>query len=163
MLSIGRHTDYAARLVLHLASLGDDVQVTIREVAEQRELPMPFVRRLVSQLTQANILTTVRGSGGGIRLARPAAEISLLDIVEAMEGGVTLNRCVHGAQGCPLAGRCPIHCIWDAANRTLKESLSAARFDVLARTPEHVAAHRHFLSSPTKRTPGAGRCLATSH
>jgi Rrf2 family protein len=151
MLAIGRHTDYAARLVLHLAALGDDVQVTIREVAEERLLPMPFIRRLIRQLTEARILTTVRGAGGGIRLARPAREISLLDIVEAMEGGVALNRCVSGVEGCPLAGSCPIQCVWTAVNRQVKESLSAARFDALARSPKHMAVHLQLHSSAAKR------------
>jgi Rrf2 family protein len=141
MLSIGRHTDYAARLVLHLAALGDNMQVTIREVARDRLLPIPFVRRLISELTRANILTAVRGAGGGIRLARPAAEISLLDVVEAMEGGVALNRCVHDATACPLIGRCPIHCAWNTVNQQLKESLSSVRFDTLARDPKHKTAH----------------------
>jgi Rrf2 family protein len=151
MLSIGRHTDYAARLILHLAALGDDVQVTIREVAAERLLPMPFVRRLISQLTKAKILTATRGAHGGIRLARPAAEISLLDIVEAMEGGVALNRCVDDAKACPLAGRCPIHCIWIGVNRQLKDSLSAVRFDALARTPQHITAHLKLHTSAAKR------------
>ncbi|HLP03467.1 MAG TPA: Rrf2 family transcriptional regulator [Opitutaceae bacterium] len=151
MISIGRHTDYAARLILHLAALGDDVQVTIREVAAERLLPMPFVRRLISQLTKAKILTAVRGAGGGIRLARPAAEISLLDIVDAMEGGVSLNRCVHDAKACPLAGNCPIHCVWGDVNRQLKENLSAVRFDALARTPKHMTAHLKLHTSAAQR------------
>ena len=152
MLSIARHTDYAARLVLHLAAVGDNEQVSIREVAEARLLPMPFVRRLVGRLIEANILSSVRGAGGGIRLARPAAEISLLDIVEAMEGGVALNRCVHDPQGCPLAGRCPIQCVWSAVNRQITESLSAVRFDALARTsPEHLSVHLKLHTSAVKR------------
>ncbi|PTX94598.1 Rrf2 family transcriptional regulator [Opitutus sp. ER46] len=142
MLSIGRHTDYAARLVLHLASLGDDVQVTIREVAEERLLPMPFVRRIVGQLAQAGIVTAVRGAGGGIRLARPADKITLLDVVEALEGPVTLNRCVPGGEGCPLSERCPINCIWVGVNRQVRDNLAKARFDVLAHTPRHQQAHR---------------------
>ena len=152
MLSIGRHTDYAARLVLHLAALGDAVQVPIREVARERLLPIAFLRRLVGPLVAAGILRTVRGSAGGIRLARPAAAISLLDILEAVEGGVVLNRCVPGAQGCPLAGRCPVQCVWNAVNRQIKQSLGATYFDALARTSrEHVAIHLQLHTPAAKR------------
>ncbi|OIR03980.1 HTH-type transcriptional regulator CymR [mine drainage metagenome] len=152
MLSIARHTDYAARLVLHLAAVDGDAQVSIREVAEARAMPLPFVRRLVGSLVKAGILKTVRGASGGLRLARPANEISLLDIVEAMEGRIALNRCTHGGKGCPLASRCPIQGVWCEADRALRESLAAARFDLLARnTPGHALAHRALHPAPARR------------
>jgi Rrf2 family protein len=151
MISIARHTDYAARLVLHLAALGDDVQVKISDVAEKRLLPVAFVRRLVGRLVRAGILTATRGAGGGVRLAKPAAEISLLDIVQAMEGGIALNRCVHGGAGCPLAARCPIQCVWNTVNQQLKDSLAAVRFDALARSPQHAFAHHQLQASSSKR------------
>ncbi len=152
MISIARHTDYAARLVLHLAALGEDAQVKISEVAEERRLPVAFVRRLTGRLIRANILAATRGAGGGIRLARPASEISLLDVVEAMEGGVALNLCVHGGGGCPLSGQCPIQCVWNTVNRQLRESLAAARFDQMARSPKHIFAHHELRSPTSKRT-----------
>ena len=142
MLAITRHTDYAARLVLHLAALGDDAQVPIREIAKARFLPVPFVRRIVGKLVTAGIVTTVCGSSGGIRLGRPAAKISLLEIVEAMEGAIALNRCVHDATGCPLAAKCPVKCVWRTVNNSFRESLASVSFDVLARSsPDHIAAH----------------------
>lgn len=152
MLSIARHTDYAARLVLHLASVDDEAQVSIREVAQARSMPLPFVRRLVGRLVKAGILKTVRGASGGLRLARPAKDISLLDVVEAMEGRLALNRCTHGGKGCPLASRCPIQGVWCEADRALGESLAAARFDVLARTtPGHALAHQALHAAPSRR------------
>lgn len=152
MLSIARHTDYAARLVLHLASVDEAAQVSIRAVSEARAMPLPFVRRLVGSLVKAGILKTVRGASGGLRLARPAGEISLLDIVEAMEGRIALNRCTHGGEGCPLASRCPIQGVWCEADRALRESLAAVRFDVLARrTPGHELAHRALHAAPARR------------
>ena len=155
MISIARHTDYAARLVLHVAALGDDAQVTLSEVADERRLPVAFMRRLVARLIKANILTSIRGAGGGIRLARPAAEISLLEVVEAMEGGIALNRCVDGADGCPLASLCPIQGVWNSTNRQLKESLAAVRFDALARAPRHAEAHRAVHARSQKRRRAA--------
>ena len=162
MISIARHTDYAARLVLHIAALGDDAQVKLDDVAEERRMPIAFIRRLVGRLTKAKLLVARRGAGGGIRLARPAAEISLLDIVEAMEGGVVLNRCVHGGEGCPLKSRCPISCVWNVVNRQLKESLASARFDVLARTPEHTLAHLQLSSASSFRPTRSATAVLTA-
>ena len=143
MLQIARHTDYASRIVLHLACLEPGAQASIAEIAEQRILPASFVRRLIGKLIKGGILATSRGSMGGVRLARPAAEITLLDLVEAMEGPVTLNPCLEASHTCPFSTTCPVQTIWAAATRALTESLASARFDMLASSQAgHLAAHQ---------------------
>ena len=112
MLQIARHTDYAARIVLHLACLGPDAQAAIADIAEQRMLPEFFVRRLVGKLVRGGILTSTRGAAGGLRLARPAAEITLLDVVRVMEGPLALNRCLEADHTCPFAASCPVQTVW---------------------------------------------------
>ena len=136
MLGIARHTDYAARIILHLACLEDGARVPIAEIAARRLLPAAFVRRVVVQLANAGLLHTVRGAGGGVQLGRPAAEISLLDLVRAMEGDVALNRCVATPQSCPLASTCPVQRAWTGATQRLEEYLDGVRFDVLANALE---------------------------
>jgi len=143
MLGISRQTDYAVRVVLHLACLGEGAQVSIGEIAESRELPMPFVRRLIKPLVARGILASARGSAGGIRLAKAAGSISLLEVVEAMEGGMALNHCVEGHKGCPLAKGCPVQSVWAGATQVLQDHLEGVRFDALALGPNgHVVAHR---------------------
>jgi len=142
MLQIARHTDYASRIVLHLASLEPGAQASIAEIAEQRMLPAYFVRRLIGKLVKGGILATSRGSLGGIRLARPAGEITLLDLVEAMEGPIALNPCLAESHICPFATDCPVQTVWAGATGALRASLAGARFDVLAAAPGHQAAHR---------------------
>jgi Rrf2 family protein len=129
---IGRQTDYAARVILHLASLPEGGQVSIAEIAQRRLLPLPFLRRVVAKLVEAGLVTAVRGARGGISLARPASAISLLDVVRAMEGGVVLNRCVDQPAFCPLAEVCPVQRVWTRLTRELEASLEAVRFDKLA-------------------------------
>ena len=107
MLQIARHTDYAARIVLHLACLGEGAQAAIAEIAEQRRLPEFFVRRLVGKLVQGGILASNRGASGGIRLARPAAQITLLDLVRVMEGPIALNRCLEPGPHLPVRRHLP--------------------------------------------------------
>jgi Rrf2 family protein len=143
VLGIRRETDYAVRTVLHLASVRDGAHVQVRDVAAQRRLPLSFVRRIVARLSAAGILETTRGMGGGIRLARPAAEISMLDVVRAMEGAVALNPCVVEPHTCPLAAGCPAQRAWADATAVLQDHLASVRFDALARGVRgHVAAHR---------------------
>ena len=134
MIGIGRHTDYASRIVLHLALRGEGARATAADIAEQGLLPRAFVRRIVGRLAAAGILRTVRGARGGVALARPAAEISLLDIVNAMEGGLVLNPCAANPHACPLAVHCPVQKAWVGATSGLEAHLAAVRFDRLSRT-----------------------------
>lgn len=132
MVSIGRHTDYASRIVLHLAALEPGARVTAAQIAERRLIPPVFIRRIVSRLSQAGILTTTRGARGGITLARPPSEVSLKDVVTAMEGPVVLNACVVDAKSCPLSDDCPVRGAWGRINGGLSELLENVRFDELA-------------------------------
>jgi Rrf2 family protein len=150
MLGISRRTDYAARIVLHLACLPEGNQVSIRQISEQRLLPAPFVRRLIAELVSAGILRTTRGSNGGVALKRPASEISLLDLVRATEGGIVINHCVDDPKACPLSAFCPVQNAWTGATRTLEGYLDSVRFNSLAQgTDGHLDAHRssHALQS----------------
>ncbi len=142
MLGISRQTDYATRLVLHLACLEPGTQVAIAEISRLRLLPVPFVRRLVGQLVKVGLLASTRGAGGGVRLAKPAKDISLLDVVRAIEGDVALNQCVNNLEACVLAEHCPGQSAWAGATRVLVQHLASVRFDVLALGPDgHRAAH----------------------
>lgn len=142
MLSISRQTDYATRLVLHLACLEPGTQVPIAEISRLRLLPIPFVRRLVGLLVKVGVLSSTRGSGGGVRLARAPQDISLLDIVEAIEGELALNLCVGNRKACVLAEGCPGQDAWAGATRVLAQHLASVRFDTLANEPDgHRAAH----------------------
>lgn len=148
-MGIARQTDYAARVVLHLTCLSPGARTTIAEIATKRLMPAPFVRRVVGKLVSAGILASCRGMGGGVSLARLAAEISLLEVVTAMEGGVTLNRCVDEPQSCPLAVACPVQVAWTEATRRLQESLAAVRFDQLATALERGVTEKGYRRCPS--------------
>jgi Rrf2 family protein len=133
MITIRRDTDYAVRVVLHLSMLGEGARITAEEVAAQRLLPRAFVRRIIGRLGAAGLLRTVRGAGGGIALSRPASEVSLLDVVAAMEGGFALNCCVDDPKACPLTKDCPVRRSWITVSNQIAGSLGAIRFDHLAK------------------------------
>ncbi|MCL1926456.1 MAG: Rrf2 family transcriptional regulator [Syntrophorhabdaceae bacterium] len=131
MPGILKHTDYASRIVLHIAGLGVGAQVPISEIATQRLMPAPFLRRVVARLAAAGILRTARGSKGGVSLARPASEISLMEVVRAMEGNIVLNRCVTEPNDCPFSDECPVRRTWLDITLNLEKSLENVTFDIL--------------------------------
>jgi len=158
VLGIKRETDYAVRTVLHLAAIGRGKSVQVRDVAAQRHLPLSFVRRIVARLRAEGIVTTTRGMGGGIRLARPASEISLLDVLEAMDDGVALNRCLEVQHTCPLANGCPAQAAWSEATAVLERHLASVRFDTLSlKDTRHGSAHRDLLGGPDAVVPPSPR------
>ncbi|MCX6028435.1 MAG: Rrf2 family transcriptional regulator [Chloroflexi bacterium] len=132
MLTINRQTDYASRIILHLALQGDGSRVTTAEIAERRLIPKAFVRRVVTRLAAAGLIATTRGAEGGIVLARPAGEISLLEVVEAMEGPLALNACTVNPHTCPLVVACPVNKAWCHARDLLVGELRGMTFDQLA-------------------------------
>ena len=87
MLSINRQTDYACRIILHLATCSE--RVTAHEIARQQLVPRALARRIVTRLANAHLVIAGCGREGGLELARPPSEISLLDVIEAIEGPLT--------------------------------------------------------------------------
>jgi len=92
------------------------------QLAAETGLPAPTVAKVVSRLTAAGLLRSVRGAGGGLQLARPAAAITLADIVEAMEGPIGLAACNHGE--CAIEGCCTVRPHWPLINQTLRGALA---------------------------------------
>jgi Rrf2 family protein len=132
-MEISRRTDYGVRVILDLANLQDGERASTQEIAERQSIPAPFLAKIVSQLSTSGLVETYRGAGGGVVLARPASEISLLDVIEALDGPIRLNRCVIEPDTCPREERCPVHDVWVAAQRDLTEALTSVTFDSLVK------------------------------
>ena len=132
MITLSRQTDYAYRVILHLATLPPGTRVTAQDIARRRIIPRALVRRIITHLGKAKLLTTTRGMGGGLALARPASKISLLDVTQAMEGTISLNACVTNPHACRLMKVCSVHEVWVDAHARLLAQLSQATFDKLA-------------------------------
>ncbi len=158
MIGIGKQTDYAARIVLHLASLEPGARVTAGEIARKRLIPPALIRRIVSRLSSAGILRTARGSGGGIALSRPARKVSLREVVEAMEGEVALNACVVKPGECPLSDLCPVQRAWYRASRELASTLGRIRFSDLAASMTPKAAAGNLPAG--RRSRGASKSVS---
>ena len=131
-MEISRRTDYGVRVILDLANLQDGERASTQEIAERQSIPAPFLAKIVSQLSTSGLLETYRGARGGVVLARPPSEINLLDVIEALDGPIRLNRCVIEPDNCPHEGKCPVHDIWIEAQRDLTRVLTSVTFDSLA-------------------------------
>lgn len=107
---ITRETDYAIRAVLCLALHGDEGAISTTTVATEMEIPYRFLRRILLRLVEEGLVVSTRGKQGGLRLARPAAAISLRDVVYAVDPEtVTLNICLLDSESCSRAAYCVVH------------------------------------------------------
>ena len=107
-----------------------DVVPTLLEVTG---LPAPTVQKLVSRLTAAGLLRSSRGAGGGLKLARPAAAITLADIIEAVEGPIALTACVEsGKHDCGMETACAVRPHWGVVNDAMRGALAEVPLTRLA-------------------------------
>lgn len=131
-MQITRQADYAVRAVLYLAGREPAHRVTTAEIGRDQQIPLTFLAKIIAQLSTAGIVRSTRGSHGGVTLAMPPEEISLLDIVEVIDGPVVLNDCVSDRSLCPLGDNCPVHRVWCNAQAELVDRLMRTNFAVLA-------------------------------
>jgi len=108
-MQLTREADYAIRIVLELASRQNGVPTSTLEIARRRQVPRPILRKLVQRLVAARLVRSRRGAHGGLLLARPPSEITLLAVIEAAQGTIAINRCVLQPDSCPLRPTCPVH------------------------------------------------------
>lgn len=127
-MQITRQADYAVRAVLYLAQLGEEQRAATSQIAQEQQIPPSFLAKIVSQLSVAGLLQTSRGARGGVSLARSPEEISLLEVVEAIDGPILLNECV-GNGACNFGDDCPMKPIWCDAQAELVERLRNTTFD----------------------------------
>ena len=121
--------DYAVVTMSAAARHCGGARVSAAQLAQETGLPAPTVQKLVSRLTAAGLLRSIRGAGGGLQLARPAAAISLADIVEAVEGPIALTACVEqGRHDCALERSCSVRPHWTVVNEALRVALLLVRF-----------------------------------
>lgn len=125
--------DYAVLTMTAASRHCGRARVNAAQLAHETGLPVPTVQKLVSRLSAAGLLTSVRGAGGGFKLSRPAAAITLADIVEAVEGPIALASCSeHGRHDCTLEEGCTLRPHWPLVNSALRGALAGVSLTQLA-------------------------------
>jgi FeS assembly SUF system regulator len=133
-MRLSSFADYAVVLMSAAARHCGATRMNAGTLAEETGIPLPTAQKLVSVLSRAGLIVASRGTGGGIRLARPAAAISLADIVEAVEGPIAMTACVEeGRHDCPLEGHCETQAHWPAVNMAVRGALGEVSLASLSR------------------------------
>ena len=133
-MQITRQADYAVRAMVYLTQLGPESRAATSQIAQEKCIPPSFLAKIVSQLSVAGLLQTSRGARGGVALAKSPEAISLLDVVEAIDGPILLNDCVGEMSSCNFDDDCPLKPVWCDAQRMLVDHLSKANFAQFAQT-----------------------------
>ncbi len=131
-MQITRASDYAVRVIIHLAGLTPGAMVRQSELSKATEVSGHFLSKVLQQLVRSRLIRSRRGSGGGFSLAVPPTSISLLDVVEAIEGPVRLNQCIEEGPSCTRKSWCPAHQIWAEAQAAVVNVLGGASMARLA-------------------------------
>lgn len=130
-MQITRQADYALRAMLYLANLPLQERASTSKIAAEQKIPTSFLAKIISQLSIAGLIHTSRGAGGGVSLARKPEQISLLDVVEAIDGPISLNECTRDPSICSFGESCPLHEVWCETQLELVQRLEQATFDKL--------------------------------
>jgi len=136
--------DYAVVLMSAAARHCGGIRCNARALAAETGLPLPTAQKLVSKLSAAGLIESVRGAGGGFRLSRPPATITLADIVEAVDGPIAITICTgEHATDCAMEANCHVRPHWQIVNRTIRQALVGVTLASLGqhipdpRRPEH--------------------------
>lgn len=127
-MQITRQADYALRAMYYLAKKDPNQRAATSQIAQEQRIPPSFLAKIISQLSIAGLIHTSRGARGGVSLARPPAEISILEVVEAIDGPIMLNECTASPDACPFGEECPIRPLWCQAQEELVERLRVTSF-----------------------------------
>ena len=127
-MQITRQADYAVRAILHLAQVKNGDRTSTSTIAKEQGIPPSFLAKIISQLSITGLLHTLRGARGGVTLARDPGEITLLDVIEAIDGPIQLNECVGDHGVCTFDTGCPLRSVWCHAQEELVTRLRNTDF-----------------------------------
>ena len=124
--------EYAIRTMIHLAENESRGTATIFEISETQEIPEMFLRKIVPLLSSAGLIKTKKGKKGGVFLAKNSDSITPLDIIQAVEGPIALNKCLIDKEFCTDVRWCSIHTIWCELLIDMKKKLSSKSIKQIA-------------------------------
>ena len=139
MIRLTNLADYAV-VVMTAAAKAHDPRLSAGAVSAMTGLPSPTVAKVMGLLARGDLLVSTRGVAGGFALARPAGEITVADIVEAIDGPVALTQCVEHSTGCVLHSGCAVRPHWPLINEAVREALAAVTLAEIAGVRQPVEA-----------------------
>jgi Rrf2 family iron-sulfur cluster assembly transcriptional regulator len=131
-MRLSKSCTYALRAAVYLALRHEDRYVPIRQISENLDISYHFLTKTLQTLTSKDILTSYRGPSGGVGLARPAEQISVLDVINAMERPDYFEECLLGFPGCGESKPCPLHDSWQETRGRMQSAFKAMSLGELA-------------------------------
>lgn len=123
MIRITKLTDYGIVLMSFLAARPDEL-FNAPDLAGETQLPLPMVSKILKQLARADLLDSQRGVHGGYSLGRPAHEISVVEIITALDGPIAVTECIEDTPGaCDKEPFCPVRSNWNRINHAIRDAL----------------------------------------
>jgi Rrf2 family protein len=153
MLRLSKKSDYALIAMTHLASRSDaGTSSSAREISESYDIPLELLAKVLQRLVRSRLLASVQGTRGGYRLARQASMISVADVIQAVDGPVTVTACSTEDHNCDQYSKCSVrdplskikNRILDALN-TVSVAEMAAESDAPAPVPTHTVSRMVFV------------------
>jgi Rrf2 family protein len=136
MMELTRKGEYAIRGIVYLAKLPQGKVALISEIAEGTGVPQTFLAKIFQNFAKIGLVNSFRGTGGGFLLGRPAAQITLREVVEAVEGPIMPNRCLMGEVGCEFNKTCLVHPVWREVQAKVVDILNGVTIEKLAKDPD---------------------------
>jgi FeS assembly SUF system regulator len=150
--------DYAVVMMSAAARHGCGARLSATLLAGETGVPLPTAQKLMQKLAGAGLLSSLRGTGGGFKLTRPAAAISLADIIEAIEGPIAMTTCVdEHRDDCALEGSCQTRPHWGAINGAVRGALAAVPLTQLAVVPAKAGTAIGMSALSPKGAPASAR------
>ncbi|MEE4349008.1 MAG: SUF system Fe-S cluster assembly regulator [Pacificimonas sp.] len=162
MLRLSNLADYAVVACTALARSGG--RLSAAELAQATQVPAPTMAKLTGALTRSGLLTSTRGAAGGVMLARAAADVSMLDIIEAVDGPIGLVACTHsGSEPCALSDSCQVKPHWPVINETVRGALARATLADMLGAPGNAEARKtDHMATPTSGPTSAELSASSS-
>jgi len=135
MIRMSRISDYGIVLMAHLAGFQDGQPHAAREIAGEAGLPLPVVSKILKGLAREGLLVSHRGAKGGYGLARPPAEITADEMIEALEGPIGLTECAVHPGECAQESSCGVREPWQRINAVIRSALTGVTLADLAQPP----------------------------
>jgi Rrf2 family protein len=136
VLQVSRKIDYGLRAMIHLAGLPPGKIAPLHDLSTTLHLPREFLAKILKVLAERGLIRSSRGAHGGYQLARPAREISFLEVIEAVEGPVQLNVCLDHMDRCDVSAACTMHHVWKLGQERMLEVYRRTSLAELAREPQ---------------------------
>lgn len=149
---ITREADYAVRCVLFLSQETGRV-VSAKEIAESMTIPKSFLAKILQRLTRGGIVLSTKGIAGGFELAKDSTKVSILEVIEAIQGSAALNICAVDEGNCDLSNTCPVHPVWAELRVDIENKLRKESFAALVQRRE-MTAHRNNTKKKRHVSPG---------